>query len=137
MATFTAIQNKKQAPSTMLNVLNYVAQEKKTRWGDALLVTGHNCVPQSSFIEMQTTKNRFHKPGGRLFYHYFRYGFRISGDGLRLLNDVRWVTLEYPDQMSHGLGSQFLAAVNLHQRVGGEVSPQISEGLALTGKGEI
>ena len=70
MATFTAIQNKKQAPSTMLNVLNYVAQDKKTRWGNARLVTGHNCVPQSSFIEMQTTKNRFHKPGGRLFYHF-------------------------------------------------------------------
>ena len=37
MATFTAIQNKKQAPSTMLNVLNYVAQEKKTRWGKVLV----------------------------------------------------------------------------------------------------
>ena len=61
MATFTAIQNKKQAPSVMLDVLNYVAQEKKTRWGDARLVTGHNCVPKSSFIEMQTTKNRFRK----------------------------------------------------------------------------
>ena len=70
MATFTAIRNKKQSPSAMLNVLNYVAQEKKTRWGDALLVTGHNCVPQSSFIEMQTTKNRFRKPGGTLFYHF-------------------------------------------------------------------
>ena len=70
MATFSAIRNKKQAPSVMLDVLNYVAQEKKTRWGDALLVTGHNCVPQSSFIEMQTTKNRFHTPGGRLFYHF-------------------------------------------------------------------
>ena len=70
MATFTAIQNKKQAPSVMLDVLNYVAQEKKTHWGNALLVTGHNCVPQSSFIEMQTTKNRFCKPGGRLFYHF-------------------------------------------------------------------
>ena len=70
MATFTAIQNKKQAPSVMLDVLNYVAQEKKTRWGDARLVTGHNCVPQSSFIEMQTTKNRFRKTDGRLFYHF-------------------------------------------------------------------
>ena len=70
MAIFTAIRNKKQAPSTMLSVLNYVVQEKKTRWGNALLVTGQNCVPQSSFIEMQMTKNRFRKPGGTLFYHF-------------------------------------------------------------------
>ena len=58
MATFTAIRNQKQAPSALLNVLNYVADAKKTRWGDALLVTGHNCVPQSSFIEMQMTTRK-------------------------------------------------------------------------------
>ena len=92
MATFTAIRNKKQAPSSMLNVLNYVALEKKTHWGNALLVTGHNCVPQSSFIEMQTTKNRFHKPGGRLFYHFVQ---SFSADDDVTPQEVNAIGLEF------------------------------------------
>ena len=50
MATFTAIQCKKQSASSMRGVIDYVKQEKKTRWGDAWLVTGSNCVPQSAFL---------------------------------------------------------------------------------------
>ena len=56
MATFTAIQCKKQSAGAMRGVIDYVEQEEKTRWGDALLVTGSDCVPQSAFIEMQMTK---------------------------------------------------------------------------------
>ncbi len=70
MATFTAIQCKKQSASSMRGVLDYVEQEKKTRLGDAWLVTGSNCVPQSAFIEMQMTKERFRKTGGTQFYHF-------------------------------------------------------------------
>ena len=70
MATFTAIQCKKQSVSSMRGVIDYVKQEKKTHWGDALLVTGSNCVPQSAFIEMQMTKERFRKTGGTQFYHF-------------------------------------------------------------------
>ena len=92
MATFTAIRNKKQAPSAMLNVLNYVAQEKKTRWGDARLVTGHNCVPQSSFIEMQMTKNRFRKPDGTLFYHFVQ---SFSADNNITPQEVNAIGLEF------------------------------------------
>ena len=40
MATFTAIQCKKQSASSMRGVIDYVEQEKKTRWGDAHLVVG-------------------------------------------------------------------------------------------------
>ena len=40
MATFTAIQCKKQSASSMRGILDYVEQEKKTRLGDAWLVTG-------------------------------------------------------------------------------------------------
>ena len=70
MATFTAIQCKKQSASSMRGVIDYVEQEKKTRLGDAWLVTGSNCVPQSAFIEMQMTKERFRKTGGTQFYHF-------------------------------------------------------------------
>ena len=48
MATFTTIQFKKQSAGTMRGVIDYVEQEKKTRWGDAWLVTGSDCVPQSA-----------------------------------------------------------------------------------------
>ena len=48
MATFTAIRNKKQSAGVMLNVLQYVTQEKKTCWGDAQLVTGHYNGSQES-----------------------------------------------------------------------------------------
>ena len=92
MATFTAIRRKKQSPSAMLNVLNYVADAKKTRWGDALLVTGHNCVPQSSFIEMQTTKNRFRKPDGTLFYHFVQ---SFSADDNVTPQEVNAIGLEF------------------------------------------
>ncbi|MBD5133638.1 MAG: relaxase/mobilization nuclease domain-containing protein [Clostridiales bacterium] len=70
MATFTAIRNKKQSASVLRSVIEYVEQEKKTRWGDARLVVGHNCVPQSALTEMQMTKQRFRKTGGTQFYHF-------------------------------------------------------------------
>ena len=70
MATFTAIQNKKQSAGAMCGVLDYVEKGEKTRWGDAWLVTGSDCVPQSAFIEMQMTKERFRKTGGTQFYHF-------------------------------------------------------------------
>ena len=49
MATFTAINCKHQTSGAMRGTLDYVAQDKKTLWGDAKLVTGYNCVPQSAY----------------------------------------------------------------------------------------
>ena len=70
MATFTAIRNKKQTAGAMLGVLSYVVQNKKTMLDGAWLVTGSNCVPRSSYLEMMTTKQRFKKTDGRQFYHF-------------------------------------------------------------------
>ena len=70
MATFTAIRNKKQTAGAMLGVLSYVVQAKKTMLDGACLVTGSNCVPQTSYLEMMTTKQRFRKADGRQFYHF-------------------------------------------------------------------
>ena len=70
MATFTAIRNKKQTAGAMLGVLSYVVQDKKTMLDSAWLVTGSNCVPRSSYLEMMTTKQRFKKTDGRQFYHF-------------------------------------------------------------------
>lgn len=70
MATFTAINRKAQNAKALRNVVEYVEQEKKTRWGDAQLVTGYNCVPLSALTEMQMTKQRFRKTDGTQFYHF-------------------------------------------------------------------
>jgi hypothetical protein len=70
MATFTAIRNKKQTAGAMFGVISYVMQEKKTMLDKVWLVTGSNCVPRSSYLEMMTTKQRFGKTDGRQFYHF-------------------------------------------------------------------
>ena len=70
MATFSAIKNKTQSASALSRVLDYVSQKKKTMWEDRQLVSGWNCVAKSSYDEMMTTKQRFHKAGGRMFYQF-------------------------------------------------------------------
>ena len=70
MATFTAIKNKTQTAGVLGGVLKYVQQEKKTCAGGLRFITGHNCVPQSAYTEMMTTKQRFKKTDGRQFYHF-------------------------------------------------------------------
>ena len=54
----------------MRGVLDYISEEEKTMLGDRQLVTGWNCVAQSAYDEMMTTKRRFHKAGGRMFYQF-------------------------------------------------------------------
>lgn len=92
MATFTAIRNKRQTAGALHGVLDYVEQEKKTRWGNARLVTGHNCVPQSAFTEMQMTKNRFRKTSGTQFYHFVQ---SFSADDDLTPQEVNAIGLEF------------------------------------------
>lgn len=70
MATFTAVRNAKQTAGTLAGVLRYVTQDEKTRVGDTWLAVGHNCIAQSSYMEMMTTKQQFKKSDGRQFYHF-------------------------------------------------------------------
>lgn len=70
MATFTAIKNKAQGGGAMGRALDYVEQEKKTLWEERRLVTGWNCVAQSAYEEMMTTKRRYGKADGRMFYQF-------------------------------------------------------------------
>lgn len=70
MATFTAIKNKAQSRGALDRALDYVKQEKKTLWEERHLVTGWNCVAQSAYDEMMTTKRRFQKTDGRMFYQF-------------------------------------------------------------------
>lgn len=69
MATFTAIKNKAQG-GAMKGSLDYVKRKGKTLWGDRQLVTSWNCVAQSAYEEMMTTKRRYGKADGRMFYQF-------------------------------------------------------------------
>jgi len=70
MATFTAIKNKAQGGGAMKGSLDYVKRKDKTLWGDRQLITGWNCVAQSAYEEMMTTKRRYGKTDGRMFYQF-------------------------------------------------------------------
>ena len=63
------INNKTQTAGGMRNVLNYVSRKEKTVSEDKRYVTGVNCSPETALDEMTATKNLYHKPDGRLYYH--------------------------------------------------------------------
>ena len=73
MATFTAIRNAKQTAGTLAGVLRYITQDEKTRIDDLWLVTGSNCVAQSAYTEMLTTKQHFKKSDCQQFFHFVQY----------------------------------------------------------------
>lgn len=70
MATFTAIKNATQSRGAMQGALNYIRRKDKTLWGDRQLVSGWNCVAQSAYDEMMTTKRQQGKTDGRMFYQF-------------------------------------------------------------------
>jgi phage pi2 protein 07 len=53
----------------MKSVMRYVAQENKTLWNGAQLISGIDCQPETAFDEFLSTKLLHHKDGGVMFYH--------------------------------------------------------------------
>ena len=99
VATFIAIRNVKQTRGAMAGAMGYVSKDEKTLWKGISLVAGHNCVPQSSYIEFLTTKKRFHKTDGRQFYHFvqsFAEGDRLSPQLANAIG-VELAEQEFPD----------------------------------------
>ena len=75
------INNKTQTANGMRNVLNYVSRKEKTVSEDKRFVIGVNCSPETALDEMTATKNLYHKPDGRLYYHLvqsFPSGYEIE-----------------------------------------------------------
>lgn len=75
------INNKTQTAGGMKNVLSYVSRKEKTVSEDKRFVTGINCSPETALDEMTATKNLYHKPDGRLYYHLvqsFPSGYEIE-----------------------------------------------------------
>lgn len=62
MAIIEAISSK----ANLKTIINYVTQEKKT---NANLITGKDCLAESSLEEMLYTKNLYHKNSGRQYIH--------------------------------------------------------------------
>jgi len=75
------INNKTQTAGGMRNVLSYVSRKEKTVSEGKRFVTGVNCTPETALDEMTATKNLYHKPDGRLYYHLvqsFPSGYEIE-----------------------------------------------------------
>ena len=74
MATIYAIPERTQSKAAMRGVMRYVVQDKKTLYekdGHAYnLISGQNCVAESSFEEFMATKMQYGKDCGVFFKHY-------------------------------------------------------------------
>ena len=51
------------------SVIAYCVQEKKTKYMNARLISGINCLPETAMKEFVSTKKRFGKTDGVQFYH--------------------------------------------------------------------
>jgi len=70
MATLTRVKVKHATCGRMLGALSYVLQAKKVTFDGIRVETGHNCTPQTSYVEMMATKQSFRKTDGVSFLHY-------------------------------------------------------------------
>ena len=70
MATVNLIQSKRSQSKTGLKfILSYCKRDSKTVCGDKKLIGGVNCVAESAYHEMLSTKMQYGKTDGRMFYH--------------------------------------------------------------------
>lgn len=70
MATVNLIQSKRsQSKAGLKFILSYCKRDSKTVCGDKKLIGGVNCVAESAYHEMLSTKMRYGKTDGRIFYH--------------------------------------------------------------------
>lgn len=71
MATVNLIQSKRsQSKAGLKFILSYCKRDSKTVCGDKKLIGGVNCVAESAYHEMLSTKMRYGKTDGRMFYHF-------------------------------------------------------------------
>jgi len=70
MATLTRVKVKHATCGRLLGALSYVLQTKKVTFDGGRVETGHNCTPQTSYVEMMATKQSFRKTDGVSFLHY-------------------------------------------------------------------
>ena len=70
MATVNLIQSKRsQSRAGLAFIFSYCKRDSKTVCGDKKLIGGVNCIAESAYHEMLSTKMRYGKTDGRMFYH--------------------------------------------------------------------
>ena len=62
-------RQKTQTRQGLKALLDYCSRNAKTTYNGRRLVTGINCVAQSTYNEMMNTKLRYKKADGRMYYH--------------------------------------------------------------------
>jgi len=71
MATVNVVNSRGKGGGGLRGGLRYVSQDKKALMENGRrLVSGVNCCPDTAYTEFMTTKQSFHKTGGRQFYHF-------------------------------------------------------------------
>lgn len=70
MATLTRVKSKSQSCRRMLGALAYVLQQKKVGYEGGRTVCGVDCLPETSYLEMMATKQRYRKTGDVCFFHF-------------------------------------------------------------------
>mgnify|MGYP000239535938 FL=1 len=84
MAIIEAISSK----ANLKTIINYVTQDKKT---NANLITGKDCLAESSLEEMLYTKELYNKNNGRQYIHIiqsFDPKDNLSADQVHSLYDI-------------------------------------------------
>ena len=69
MATVNILSTGGGGAGALASTLDYCMNEEKTVFEGTKLVTGLNCVPESSYTDMMCTKNEYGKTDGRMYYH--------------------------------------------------------------------
>jgi hypothetical protein len=71
MATVNIMKNKRtQSRAGLAFILSYCKRDSKTIHEGKKLVSGVNCVPESTYHEFMNTKMQYGKTDGRMFYHF-------------------------------------------------------------------
>ena len=82
-----------------MGTLLYITRREKTNHNGLNLVSGHNCVFRSSFLEMMATKQSHRKTGGRQYYHFvqsFMPGERLTPDEAHRIG-LEFAAKRFPD----------------------------------------
>lgn len=117
MGTFKDIKNKNQSARDMSFTMKYMLDPKKTVIGGMILNSGVNCMVQTAFTEMMTTKNRYHKTDKRMFYQFVQ---SFPTDTKLTSQEVHQIGLAFSSKQFEGfevLVSTHCNTKNLHNHI--------------------
>ncbi len=100
MATVNIMKNRQtQNRSGLKFILGYCMREAKTLYDDERLISGFNCSPKTVYQEFMSTKARYNKTDGRMFYHIVQ-SFHPEED--LTPDDAHKLAIEFAEQNFYG-----------------------------------